>query len=205
MASSPEAFLAALLNKWPTFHTSYFHRSYFLEPILAAIWYMWISMKLLERRICFNKSEIVKFSDDRVDRMDRSRMPVVSQRMVWLHQRTTLQMCFALLVLNTRDIALKLQWKGTGEEISWLPRLIPPPIAPLLLQGMSSPLSAGYFDNFELTYMCTFDNWCLKGRKYTECWLDICLFPVEPIQVECNEQWEGWRPPQNMICFDRCH
>ena len=42
---------------------------------------MWISMKVKERRICFNKSAIVKFSDDRVDRMDRSRMPVLSQRM----------------------------------------------------------------------------------------------------------------------------
>ena len=162
---------------------------------------MWISMKLLERRICFNKIEIVKFSDDRVDRMDRSRMPVVSQRMVWLHQRTPLQMCFALthynialkriarhcsgnvFRINTRDIALKLQWKVTGEEISWLSPLIPstiaisPTIAPLpLLHGMSSPLTAGYFDHFELTYMCTSDNWCLKGRKDTECWLDVCLF-----------------------------
>ena len=131
---------------------------------------MWISMKLLERRICFNKSEIVKFSDDRVDRMDRSRMPVVSQRMVWLHQRTALQMCFAL----THEI---LHWNCSGKAPERRSRdcldsyhhplhcIASPPIAPLLLQGMSSPLTAGYFDNFQLTYNCTSDNWCLKKNK----------------------------------------
>ena len=103
------------------------HLSYFILPpvILSGAHFscnLWISMK--ERRICFNKSEIVKFSDDRVDRMDRSRMPVVSQRMVWLHQRTPLQMCFALTHYTLhwsalQGIAVEMCFALTHEMLHW--------------------------------------------------------------------------------------
>ena len=151
----------------------------------------------------------MKFSDC-VDRVARSRMPMVSQRMVWGERCAASAIALKCWKTQMHCSAIVLE-RSPGEKISCL---LISTIAPLLqwqpaedgwdehLHSIWENPGPGLIQRTPKIFAWNREHWVLELVGLSQI---SYIFPVWLIWIERINQSANCQPPQNVISFDRCH